>query len=406
MNNLGDRIYELRTSREMSQGDLAEKLDVSRQTISKWENNMSVPELDKILALSDIFGVTVDYIVKGEGEMPLPIANNFAESDYEADAEPVKVRMITVNPTEKYISGISIALGLIKLAITLFNVISNVGAFHNSLNAISALISVLVSVTLLSRKEKFISAAFVINAVYSVVNSLMNDGTHDVLYKSASVLSILFVVLTAVGYITANKKNGKMFSVSLIVLAIASFAFSCAYNYNSLINFVGYDVRSALISTFNVKIWTLPNLIVNIGLGVLINLKGNPLATYEIPENEYPTHNEMYVGMVKHILLQLFTFGIYNCIWIYKTTENLNTPEESPRQSGAKKLLLCIFVPFYILYWYYMQSKRLEAMMREKEMPGSDFAIITLLLAIFVPVVAASILLQAKINDCCEYAKN
>ena len=67
MNNLGERLYELRTKHEMSQGNLAEKLDVSRQTISKWENNISIPELDKIIALSRVFDVSVDYLVKGEG---------------------------------------------------------------------------------------------------------------------------------------------------------------------------------------------------------------------------------------------------------------------------------------------------------------------------------------------------
>ena len=48
MNSLGERIYELRKQNNMSQGDLAEKLDVSRQTISKWENNSSLPEIEKI----------------------------------------------------------------------------------------------------------------------------------------------------------------------------------------------------------------------------------------------------------------------------------------------------------------------------------------------------------------------
>ncbi len=65
MNSIGERIYELRKQNNLSQGDLAEKLDVSRQTISKWENNSSLPELEKIIALSEIFSVTTDFIIKG-----------------------------------------------------------------------------------------------------------------------------------------------------------------------------------------------------------------------------------------------------------------------------------------------------------------------------------------------------
>ncbi len=64
--NLGERIYQLRTGKNMSQGDLADKLNVSRQSISKWENNSAVPDLDKIVKLSEIFGVSMDVLVKGE----------------------------------------------------------------------------------------------------------------------------------------------------------------------------------------------------------------------------------------------------------------------------------------------------------------------------------------------------
>ena len=66
MTNLGERIYQLRVDNNMSQGDLADRLNVSRQTVSKWENNQSVPEVDKLIALGEIFSVSVDFIVKGK----------------------------------------------------------------------------------------------------------------------------------------------------------------------------------------------------------------------------------------------------------------------------------------------------------------------------------------------------
>ena len=46
---LGQRIYQLRTKMHLSQGDLADKLEVSRQSVSKWETDASVPELDKLV---------------------------------------------------------------------------------------------------------------------------------------------------------------------------------------------------------------------------------------------------------------------------------------------------------------------------------------------------------------------
>ena len=64
--SLGERIYGLRTAKNLSQDLLAEMLNVSRQSVSKWENNNTVPDLDKLLKLSEIFEVSLDELVKGE----------------------------------------------------------------------------------------------------------------------------------------------------------------------------------------------------------------------------------------------------------------------------------------------------------------------------------------------------
>ena len=64
--NLGERIYELRSKAGLSQGELADSLGVSRQAVSKWENNSSVPDLDKLLKMSELFGISLDGLVKGD----------------------------------------------------------------------------------------------------------------------------------------------------------------------------------------------------------------------------------------------------------------------------------------------------------------------------------------------------
>lgn len=64
--SLGENIYRLRAARNMSQGDLAEVLDVSRQSISKWETDGATPELDKLMKLAELFGVTLDELVTGK----------------------------------------------------------------------------------------------------------------------------------------------------------------------------------------------------------------------------------------------------------------------------------------------------------------------------------------------------
>lgn len=66
MMDLGTTITRLRTQRGLSQGDLAEALDVSRQSVSKWETNASVPDLDKLVKLSQFFNVSLDELVTGQ----------------------------------------------------------------------------------------------------------------------------------------------------------------------------------------------------------------------------------------------------------------------------------------------------------------------------------------------------
>ncbi len=64
--NLGERIYELRNEKNLSQGELSDRLEVSRQSISKWENNMAVPDLDKLIKLCEVFEISLDELVGRE----------------------------------------------------------------------------------------------------------------------------------------------------------------------------------------------------------------------------------------------------------------------------------------------------------------------------------------------------
>ena len=61
----GERLYELRKQKNISQEELAELLDVSRQSISKWENDKAYPEMTRLLFMSDYFRVSLDYLMRG-----------------------------------------------------------------------------------------------------------------------------------------------------------------------------------------------------------------------------------------------------------------------------------------------------------------------------------------------------
>lgn len=63
--NIADRIQNLRKVKGISQEELADKVGVSRQAVSKWESEQSVPDLEKVIIMSEYFNVTTDYILKG-----------------------------------------------------------------------------------------------------------------------------------------------------------------------------------------------------------------------------------------------------------------------------------------------------------------------------------------------------
>lgn len=76
---VGERIQQLRKAAGLSQEQLAEQLDVSRQSVSKWELNDAAPEISKIIALSELFGISTDELLKGAGSIPAAAEENAAE---------------------------------------------------------------------------------------------------------------------------------------------------------------------------------------------------------------------------------------------------------------------------------------------------------------------------------------
>jgi len=65
---ISEKIRELRKKAGLSQEELAEKIDVSRQSVSKWESAQTVPEMGKLIKLSEIFNVSLDYLISDENQ--------------------------------------------------------------------------------------------------------------------------------------------------------------------------------------------------------------------------------------------------------------------------------------------------------------------------------------------------
>ncbi len=154
---LAEKLAALRGERKLSQGDLAEKLDVSRQSVSKWETGQAVPELDKIIKLADLFGVTVDELVR-DGEAPRP----------EAPEPEVTERVIYV----KQQLGKTQILGVALLVLGLVSVILGVAVSGNSgtyMAMAGAGMVVLGLPFLLARKHPFLITGWVVLAVSCLI---------------------------------------------------------------------------------------------------------------------------------------------------------------------------------------------------------------------------------------------
>lgn len=96
---LADKIMQLRKKNGWSQEELAGKLGVSRQSVSKWESAMSIPDLDKILLMSRIFEVSTDYLLKDDLTEEI-----YTPGNPDAGDEEITLRKVTMEEAQAFIS--------------------------------------------------------------------------------------------------------------------------------------------------------------------------------------------------------------------------------------------------------------------------------------------------------------
>lgn len=116
------------------------------------------------------------------------------------------------------------------------------------------------------------------------------------------------------------------------------------------------------------------------------------------PETDSAQSGEYaYCSMTKHVLLLIFTFGVWQYIWTYRVTNYLNSDPDEEYRDPTKKLLLCIFVPFYSIYWVYKSAGRIDRLAAKKQIQSS-ISTLCIIMAILFPLVAY-IVMQDKINS-------
>lgn len=118
---------------------------------------------------------------------------------------------------------------------------------------------------------------------------------------------------------------------------------------------------------------------------------------------EYPdglpsrkTNSNGYYSIPKHALLCAFTFYIWMFIWVHRTTKYLNRAEGMQTRNATHELLLCMFVPFYSVYWIYKSCQYINKIAKDANVEGELTGLVTILS--FVGFVSL-IIMQDKINQ-------
>ncbi len=120
-----NKLYELRKQKGLSQEELANRLNVSRQTVSKWEVGESTPDMEKLVAISELFDISLDELVLDKAVKNDEASEQKVKSDLYSD---IKEHVLTENNKKKAKKGLKIA-GIVLGALVLIDLISMIVYF-------------------------------------------------------------------------------------------------------------------------------------------------------------------------------------------------------------------------------------------------------------------------------------
>lgn len=121
--NIGEKLYELRKAKNLSQEEVADRLNVTRQTVSKWETNQSTPDFDKIMPLCELFEIGTEELLTGK--KPDNLDENSNNEDVKEEKIPtrqeVRVKSAEVVSTSVFIYILSIAVLIVGIVVLRIN---------------------------------------------------------------------------------------------------------------------------------------------------------------------------------------------------------------------------------------------------------------------------------------------
>lgn len=230
---LADKIITLRKKNGWSQEELAEKVGVSRQAISKWESAQSVPDLDKILRMSEIFGVTTDFLLKDEIEI---------EEYTGSTAQDSPLRSVSMEEANTYLAfkktaSVKIAIGVLLCILSpvclillggfadagmLSEIVASAVGVSVLLAIIGVAVGIFVATGLSGRPWEFIDEKKNFELSYGVDGMVREK---QAAFASPNiclnVTGVVLCILCAVPLIIANVQGNELLSVIMLCVLFA-----------------------------------------------------------------------------------------------------------------------------------------------------------------------------------------
>lgn len=255
--NLAEKIMKLRKEQGWSQETLASMLDVSRQSVSKWEIGTSVPDLDKIIKMSEIFDVTTDYLLKENFDTFSShgieeAANDSPFSDVSGDTLK-QSRTLNVNEVISYLDfvidaakqvGIGVSLCILSpVCLILLGGLSEYNLFSFSENQasgigitilvllVAAAVTLFISEDLKSSKYKYLDkeSLFLDNDVYDIVKK--RQSSFEESYKKYIIIGVTLCICSVIPYFIAVALDSPSLiyvcctALLLVIIAVAVYLF-------------------------------------------------------------------------------------------------------------------------------------------------------------------------------------
>ena len=244
-----------------------------------------------------------------------------------------------------------------------------------------------MSVALFMKKKIILTISATVLAITELIFFIKYITTDIPILYLISVTFPLMIAYVLIVLLAVDEKHFK----KIWFLPAVFRAIPCIYN------IIGGIIDGYLIYNILSDLWNILNVLAFLfacmwlaGKTIKVRVNEGTNAATAVPENAG------YCSLAKHVLLLLFTFGIWQLIWVYKSTSYLNCVEDEEYRNPTTKLLLCMFVPFYSIFWIYKSAQRIDKLAKTKNIQ-SDLSTVCLILAIFIPFVAY-IIMQDKIN--------